>query len=574
MANTGIFCKIPPQPKLLEKIKATKKLLKSRVDLSKMRGNDVLDLRTYTNIISRPPRTRKHTLVSPTREFVPTLGSLRALVLLVDFSDNPATEQPSHYEQMLFSRNTYATRSLRDFYAENSYGMLDVTGDVLGWYRAPQPYSYYTNGEYGFGNYPNNVQKLVEDAVQLARADVNFANYDLDGDGSVDALFIVHAGAGAEATGDTNQIWSHRWSIAPVFIDGVSIRDYTMEPEDGRIGVFCHELGHNFGLPDLYDTDYDSHGIGDWCLMAGGTWNNGGLTPAHMSSWCKYKMGWVTPKEIVGEEQQLSLASYATTSATLKLPIGDQGSKEYFLLENRRRVGFDEHIPGEGLLVWHVDENQINNNDQSRYLVALEQADGQLELESGSNRGDGGDPFPGVTGNRSFGSDTNPSSYAYSGLPSEVSITGITDPADTISIAIRMGEKPPRHALGKRQVSDIYGVSAATANKLQAVGVISIAELAALDVMATYEIIGLGVLRLYSYCARADVITNFDIDIAPFSAIHGYNLLVILSTPDASLAELCASLVSEIQTLKHRLAQLAASFDASVFKGLLLSDVG
>lgn len=152
MSNRSILCRVPARPDLLEKIHRTKHLVRSGADMSMFAGPDVLDLRTFAKIISRPPRTRAHTLVSPKREFVPAVGTVRASVLLVDFPDNTSSEQPAHFEQLLFSQGAYPTGSLRDFYHEISYGQVNIIGDVRGCYRAPQPYAYYTNSEYGFGD--------------------------------------------------------------------------------------------------------------------------------------------------------------------------------------------------------------------------------------------------------------------------------------------------------------------------------------------------------------------------------------------------------------------------------------
>ena len=163
------------------------------------------------------------------------------IVLLADFSDNVAITPQPHYDTLLFSQGIYPTGSMTDYFLENSYGAITMTGASTTWLRMPQNYTYYTDGQYGFGSYPNNAQRLTEDALAAADPSVNFANYDGDGDGWVDALFVVHAGPGAEVTGDPNDIWSHAWGTsAPIWVDGVRALGYAMMPEDGRIGVFCH----------------------------------------------------------------------------------------------------------------------------------------------------------------------------------------------------------------------------------------------------------------------------------------------------------------------------------------------
>lgn len=448
MNKDNIYCIVSASPELEVKIIRSKQRVLAGQSLPDVATVDLLDLRSFALIVGRPKRTMSYNLASPSRELAAVVGTRRALVLLVDFSDKVATQSQQHYKDMLFSSGTYATGSLRDFYWEASYNQLTVTGEVsgeggvtTGWYRASQAYSYYTNGNYGFGSYPQNAQKLVEDTVDLAAPYVNFADYDNDGDGFVDALFIVHAGPGAEATGNVNDIWSHKWEISPKTVDGVKVKDYSMEPEDGRIGVFCHELGHVFGLPDLYDTDYSSAGTGRWDLMAGGSWNGGGDTPAHPTSWCKFKLGWVNPTVIFNSQQSVTLKPYAINNEQVyKLPIGATDSKEYFLLSNRRKMGFDSQLPGEGLIVEHVDENQTGNTDETHYLVGVEQCDGKFDLEKNANRGDDTDSYP-CGANSSFTVSTTPSSKAYNGSDSKVAVTNIQRSGENITADIKVGEE-------------------------------------------------------------------------------------------------------------------------------------
>jgi immune inhibitor A len=373
-------------------------------------------------------------------------GTRRALVLLVDFSDRAATQTQAHYDDMLFSVGTYATGSMRDFYREASYNQLDVIGIVsgsggptAGWYRAPQPKTYYTDGNFGFGGYPKNAQRLVEDAIALADANVNFADYDNDGDGVVDALVVICAGTGAEQTGNVNDIWSHKWSITPQVRDGVTIDRYFMAPEDGRVGVMAHELGHLLmAWPDLYDTDYSSAGTGNWDLMAGGSWNGGGDRPAQPTCWCKSTVQWLNPTVIWNATQSVNIPPYATNAVAYKLPIGSVGSLEYFLVSNRQQTGFDTALPGEGLVIEHVDDAKNNNTDENHYLVDIEQADGRRDLNLNANRGDGTDPYPTPT-NATFAASSSPNSNAYSGAASNVSVTNIARVGDNITADIEVG---------------------------------------------------------------------------------------------------------------------------------------
>lgn len=352
-----------------------------------------------------------------------------SIVLLADFDDNQASTSSDHYTDMLFSVGVYPGGSMADYYLENSYGKLSMTGEVLGWFRMPNSYDYYVDGQYGFGSYPKNAQGLVEDAVLAADSLVDFSQFDADGDGFVDCLFVVHAGPGAEQTGNPNDIWSHAWAIpSSIPVDGVSVSSYSMEPEDGKIGVFAHELGHVLGLPDLYDYGYDSQGVGFWSIMAAGSWGGGGAKPVHFDAWCKYKLGFLNPIVLTTYLFDAPLPQVETDTIAYKLWTNGTGTTQYFLIENRQRVGFDGSLRGEGLLVYHVDETVGNNDDQTHYKVAVEQADGEFDLENNRNSGDSGDPYPGTTDNRVFDAFTLPNSRAYDGHDTEVSIWQISDP--------------------------------------------------------------------------------------------------------------------------------------------------
>ncbi|MBD3234420.1 MAG: M6 family metalloprotease domain-containing protein [candidate division Zixibacteria bacterium] len=370
----------------------------------------------------------------------------QAIIILVDFDDYhhewDFDATISDFEQLLFSSNSYPTGSMTDFYRENSYGKVILTGAVVGWYRMPQPYSFYTNGQRGFGTYPGNAQKLAEDAVLAADDDVDYSRYDNDADGWVDALFIVHAGPGYEDTGNENFIHSHKWSLhVNLVLDEVRLSDYSMEPEETgagelvNIGVFCHEFGHMLGLPDLYDRDSSSKGLGSWSVMSYGVWGNGGKTPAHFDAWCKCRLGWVIPSTPQDNIQDVLLPPVESDPVIYHLWTNGHRGSEYFLIENRRKMLFDSELPGEGLLIYHIDEEgyPLNNDDETHYAVGLEQADGRFDHENNRNSDDG-DPYPGSSGNQSFDDESVPDSRDYNGEPTLVSISNISS-LDNLIIA-------------------------------------------------------------------------------------------------------------------------------------------
>ncbi len=382
--------------------------------------------------------------------------TLNVAVILVDFADNEADEEThpvDHYLEMLFSLDEYETGSMRDYYLENSNGDVSIIGEVAGWYRMERTYEYYCNHEYGLGRYPRNAQRLAEDALRAADGDLDYGDFDNDGDGTVEAVFIVHAGVGAEEDPENRDlIWSHAWNVRNVGeLDGVRFHKYSTEPENGNIGVYGHELGHAlFGLPDLYDTDYNSAGIGFWSMMSFGAWGDEGRRPLHFDAWCKLRLGWVEIRELE-HDAGFSLPPVETSQEAVILWTPGERDDEYFLVENRRRIGFDGEIPAEGLLVYHVDEDMRDNDHpwwpghqgNRHNLLALEQADGRWDLEEYENDGDDGDPFPGSEDNRTFDADSSPGSRDYDGGETGVAILDIEPDGEAVSARWLVGVEAP-----------------------------------------------------------------------------------------------------------------------------------
>jgi immune inhibitor A len=365
---------------------------------------------------------------------------LHALALMVDFSDNKGFRPAADFQKLLFDPAN--PNSMSSIYREMSYGNLEVTGEVIPYVRAPQPYTFYTAGESGMGtNYPRNTPGLLFDALTEYCKTDDLKRFDTDGDGFVDGIFLIHAGGGAEAEPNPQKrneiIWSHKWTLPTPFVNqGVTVYAYSTEPEDGRVGVFSHEFGHVLGLPDLYDESYRSEGVGAWCLMGGGSWGGGGNKPTRMSCWCLSKLGWIKPINAKSGAYTLDALENNATDC-LRVWTGGKSGPEYFMLENRQAKGRDSALPGSGLAVWHIDEARSDNTNPLAYKVGLMQADGKRDLELAKNNGDDGDLFPGSSKKKSFNDRTKPSSRAHDCSSTNVSLSRISVANGKVKVRVK-----------------------------------------------------------------------------------------------------------------------------------------
>ncbi len=379
------------------------------------------------------------------RVYKDTLG-LNIPVLCGKFSDATSyiLDAPEQLQHQLFD-GPWSTITMREFYIENSYGQLELTGDTYGWIDVSQPESYYA---------PDNAPIFIRELLDSVDNNVNFADYDNDGDGYVEGLIVVHSNIGGEYGG--NHIWSHRWRLSSAGVgvyytndvnsNGIQVKvdDYTIQGSKTfgggleHIGVFCHEFGHVLGLPDLYDTSYNSEGIGDWGLMGGGSWNTP-ESPSHFCVWSKEALGWLQTTVVEENRDVVFIPAVEDQPVAYKLWYEGNPSpytsaygahlnlgRQYFLIENRQRLGADQNLYAPGLLIWHIDNSVTTGNTNVNHkLVDLEEADGLNELDLNLSTGDEGDPFPGSTQNAIFNFESNPSSMAYNGSDSKVSVTDI-----------------------------------------------------------------------------------------------------------------------------------------------------
>ncbi|WP_406492298.1 M6 family metalloprotease domain-containing protein [Streptomyces sp. NBC_00846] len=412
-----------------------------------------------------PPGTPHEAIRAAAAARAPLTGAIRVVVVLADFADKPMTADKEHFEKLFFSLGELPHGSVRDYYREVTHGLVDIVGEVIGPVRLPQKLSWYANNNFGIGRPTGQAraQIMARDAAVSADPLINYAPYDNDGNGFVDAFVVLHSGLGGEATGDPGDIWSHKWVLPSAYnADGARIYGYLTIPEDAKIGVCAHELGHLlFGFPDLYDVDGSSEGVGNWCLMGAGSWGGGGDIPTHPSAWCKIQQGWAKPVNVMSNGT-LSIPDVKSSFEVHRLWTDGLPGNEYFLVENRQQTGFDSSLPAPGMLIWHVDDGQSDNTNEDHYMVGLVQADNQRDLEWATNRGDDGDTYPGSTGNSSFSPSSKPSSQSYTGAVTGVSVTDISAPAATmtatVSVSAGAAVRAPVHAVAMRETEDVPGL--------------------------------------------------------------------------------------------------------------------
>ncbi|RYD81629.1 MAG: M6 family metalloprotease domain-containing protein [Sphingobacteriales bacterium] len=391
----------------------------------------------------------EHENEKPITASFPALGKRKVLLLLIQYPDLKAQYTRSDFDNMMNKSNYKNIGSYKDFYAKNSFGKLDLETDVFGWYMADYSYSYYANnGPQGMAA----TRQLIANALDAAKNEgVDFSKYDNDKDGQADGILVVHAGPGAEEGSQNKYIWSHRWNLGESQrnFDNTLIDNYAIQPETRGgtqtrmvgIGVFCHEFGHLLGLPDLYDINYKSEGIGNWSVMAGGNWLNSENTPANFCAFTRTYLKWMTPLTLEEEGYYtLHPSSLDSTIYRINTPV----KHEYFLLENRQLKGFDAKLNGKGMAIWHINDSVISrgmwsntvNANVKKKGIDLEEADGKDDLDKSGNRGDGGDLFPGTAKKTSFTDATAPNAKNYNGKNTGINIFEITNLPDS---SVRFG---------------------------------------------------------------------------------------------------------------------------------------
>jgi M6 family metalloprotease domain len=268
-------------------------------------------------------------------------GVEKVLVIPIEFSDKQFIS-PDSIQFKLQNIMTSKNNSVKDYYEKNSSYIqgqrgMSIDADVSPVVTSPKTMKYYGSDITGIDENTNNdtyVFELAYDALVLlkqAHPDIDYSEYDKNNDGEIDHLMIVHAGNGQEDSDNANDIWSHRWSIP--FTDG-SFQPYACVPETGTLGVYVHEFGHDIGLPDLYDNNYVTNGVGEWDVMGSGSWNRfpgqaAGTCPANLSAWSKAYLRWMVPQDITTDSINKNITNNNGNSLVLCIwPYGNKSSNE------------------------------------------------------------------------------------------------------------------------------------------------------------------------------------------------------------------------------------------------------
>ena len=390
----------------------------------------------------------------------PIIGKRRALVILMQYKDLKFQKTRDEFIELFNAigyKESGAKGSVRDYYKFVSQGQLNYISDIYGPYTAKNNMSYYGRNNSNGGSDTNPVELCVE-AMRNLPDTVDFSVYDNDNDGLIDNVHIIFAGYGEEAGASADAIWAHEYPhrIGLKNEIGYSLAGYSCSPElrgnmgnnISYIGVICHELGHALGAMDYYDTNYrtggEYEGTGIWDIMASGSWNDNGRTPSNFNPYVRTTIfGW--NRQVVLDENKKVIiprieADNSGESIVYRIETGSDG--DYFLLENRQLYGFDESLPGSGLMIYHIhpsiDKYQSTNTVNSTHPQCLYPV-----CASGSNPiiGDYGDinsancPFPGLRNVRSFSPTSSPSAVAWNGSTANVSITNITQDSHNGSIS-------------------------------------------------------------------------------------------------------------------------------------------
>ena len=384
-------------------------------------------------------------------------GTKKGLIILVNFKDvkfgrtHTRTMFNNIANKIGFTNSLGFKGSVKDYFLAQSNGQFELDFDVVGPYTLSQNMAYY-GAHTKDGDVDAKAGHMVLEACQMADKDVNYKDYDWDGDGEVDQVFVIYAGFGEADGGSEDTIWPHESMLSASTVgkryetkDGVNVNTYACGNENtydmlGRsringIGTICHEFSHCLGYPDLYDTNYGGNfGMGSFDLMCSGSYNGESFCPPNYSAYEKWIAGWITPIVLDKPASVKGMQAQDVKYGQAFVVYNDNNKNEYYLIENRQQsVGiWDKLLPASGMMITHVDYdkniwewNNVNtivnysnqhgpgyaylDNDHQRLTIF--HADNE---EGASTKSQAGDLYP-FNGNNSLTDTSSPAATIYQG---------------------------------------------------------------------------------------------------------------------------------------------------------------
>lgn len=382
-------------------------------------------------------------------------GTKKGLIILVNFKDVKfgRTHTRTMFDNIAnkkgFTNSLGFKGSVKDYFLAQSNGQFELDFDVVGPYTLSQNMAYY-GAHSKDGRVDVKPGHMVLEACQMADKDVNYKDYDWDGDGEVDQVFVIYAGFGEADGGSEDTIWPHESQLSTYVSkpyetkDGVNVNTYACGNENtydrlGRsringIGTICHEFSHCLGYPDLYDTNYSNFGMGSFDLMCSGSYNGESFCPPNYSAYEKWIAGWITPTVLDKPASVKDMQAQDVQYGQAFVVYNDNNKNEYYLIENRQQnVGiWDKQLPASGMMITHVDYdeniwewNNVNTivNYSSQYgpeYAYLDNDHQRLTIfhadnEDGSSAdSQAGDLYP-FNGNNSLTDTSTPAATIYQG---------------------------------------------------------------------------------------------------------------------------------------------------------------
>ena len=337
----------------------------------------------------------------------PTMGEIKGVVILAAFSNVPFSADPASINTLLSNRynadnytekvnfNEYSSLyeqylslectipgSARDYFRAQSFGKFEPSFDVIGPVTLSQKRSNY-GGNNSSGN-DKNTSGMIKEACQKAydMGLTDFTDYDNDGDGVVDVVYVVYAGCDEAQTGIAEAIWAKASNISLTLGNGMKISRYACSgelvidiPVVAGIGTFVHEFSHVLGLPDFYNTKADDFTMDSWSVMDYGMYNAEGFVPCGYTAFERYSLGWI-PMYTLDEPATVTMATTEKERKGYRVFTSEADTASFYMLETIRKEGWNRYAPANGMLISEVTYdrstwkgNTVNAGTKHRHCI-------------------------------------------------------------------------------------------------------------------------------------------------------------------------------------------------------------